>query len=71
MTTVFTSFLRCSHHFSGVHIVSNVKKFCNVGARPVYALSFSQIQQEHPDAAASWGAAHALQDSAPAFDHMV
>jgi hypothetical protein len=22
MTTVFTSFLRCSHHFSGVHIVS-------------------------------------------------
>jgi hypothetical protein len=22
MTTVFTSYLRCSHHFSGVHIVS-------------------------------------------------
>jgi hypothetical protein len=28
-----------------------------VGARPVYALSFSNSAEKHPDAAASWGAA--------------
>ena len=44
MTTVFTSFLRCSHHFSGVHIVSGWKT-----GRPW--LDFRKVTMTHLDSA--------------------
>jgi hypothetical protein len=37
--------------------ISAFSEFCNVGARPVYALCFSNSAGKASDAAASWGAA--------------